>query len=72
MANINLAGQKAIQEALLPQLYQAQAEIEKRLPAWQKLPDERKKQWIDSGKDPVMESAFLTYKYLHGVFKGLL
>lgn len=70
MAELNLTNQETIKEIIAPKLLQLKQTMDARKEIWDKLPIEKKKKWIASGKDPIMNIAWDVYKYLRNNFFG--
>jgi len=69
--NLNLTDQETEKAAIAPKLLKLKQLLDERKLIWDKLPDEKRKKWIQSGKDPVLDIAWDMYKYLHkNFFKG--
>jgi len=73
VADLNLTGQQAVYDAVAPKMLQLKEEMDKRRAIWDKLPDEKKKLWIqkamdDPTKDAVMKIAWQMYRYLRDNF----
>ena len=70
MAELNLTGQATSAGQIQTRVNQLKTAMDLRLPIWNKLPVAKKKQWIASGKDPIMTLAWNVYKYLRDNFFG--
>lgn len=70
MATLNLTDQATATSAIQTRVNQLKSLMDARKPIWIKLSDEKKKQWISSGKDPIMTLAWQTYRYLRDNFFG--
>jgi hypothetical protein len=68
MTDLNLSGQSTLASAIQTRVNQLKAAMDERLPVWRKLPIEKKKKWVTSGKDPIMTLAWNIYKYLRNNF----
>lgn len=68
--NLSLNNQNIIKEQINPKLLQLKEELEKRKIAWDKIPLEKRKRWIQANKDPLMGLAWSIYKYLRNNFFG--
>lgn len=68
MADLNLSGQQAERDQIAPKIQQLKDRLNERKVIWDKLSDEKKKLWIQSGKDPVMTLAWQAYRYLRDNF----
>ncbi len=70
MATLNLTGQNAERTTIAPKLLRLKQLLDERKVIWSKIPVEKKKKWIKSEKDPVMNLAWDIYKYLDKNFFG--
>jgi len=70
MAILSLTNQKTARDAIAPKIANLQSAMETRKEVWQRLPIEKKKAWIKSGKDPIMMLAWSIYRYLDRNFFG--
>jgi hypothetical protein len=70
VADLNLTGQATSAGQIQTRINQLKTAMDQRLPLWQRMPDDKKKLWITSGKDPIMTLAWNTYKYLRDNFFG--
>ena len=68
MADLNLTGQNAEKADIAPKLVKLKNMMLERKPIWDKIPDAKKKAWILSNKDPIMEIAWDVYKWLRKNF----
>lgn len=68
MANLNLSGQEAEKNQIAPKVQQLKNRMNERKVIWDKLPDDKKKLWITSGKDPIMTLAWNSYRFLRDNF----
>lgn len=68
MANLNLAGQQAYRNTIAPHIQTLKSRMNERKVIWDKLPDDKKKLWITSGKDPIMTLAWNSYRFLSDNF----
>ena len=66
--NLNLTGQNTLRNQIAPQVQALKTAMDLRLTIWKKLPFEKRKAWITSGKDPIMSLAFDVYRYLRDNF----
>lgn len=65
---LNLTGQTTASGQIQTRVTQLRNLMEQRKAIWQRLPIEKKRAWIKSGKDPVMALAWDVYKYLRNNF----
>jgi hypothetical protein len=70
MAELNLTGQATISSAVQTRVNQLKTEMDKRKSVWNRLPVEKKRAWITSGRDPIMTLAWQIYRYLRDNFFG--
>lgn len=70
MADLNLNNQQQERDQIAPKIQQLKDRLNDRKAVWDKLSDEKKKLWIQSGKDPVMTLAWQVYRYLRDNFFG--
>ena len=68
MTILNLTDQTTAASAIQTRVNQLKSLMDARKPIWNKLSDEKKKQWITSGKDPIMTLAWSVYRYLRDNF----
>jgi len=68
MANLNLTGQTTAGTAIQTRIVQLKTLLDQRKPFWDRMPIEKKRMWIKSGKDPVMNLAWDVFKYLNNNF----
>ena len=68
MARLNLTNQQAAVDQIQPYLNALKTRLDNRKAIWDRLPRHKQKQWILSGKDPIMTLAWTMYKYLHKNF----
>lgn len=71
MAKLNLTDQDKAKQQIYPKLLQMKTELDKRKEMWDKLPMDRRIDWIVSGQDPILVIAVDVYKYLDEFFGGL-
>lgn len=69
MANLSLTGQSTISAQVQQRIKNLRTEMEKRREIWFRLPYEKKRLWVKSGKDPIMSLAWTIYKYLREWFQ---
>lgn len=70
MTELNLSGQTDLKNQINPKLVMLKSILEQRKPIWDKVSVEKKKKWIQSGKDPIMTIAWQIYRYLRDNFFG--
>lgn len=70
MSQLNLTGQETTKKQIAPKIQRLTSEMDLRRPIWDKLPNAKKIEWIQSGKDPIMSLAWDVYKYLRNNFFG--
>ena len=70
MVNLNLSNQKTSRDDIAPHLQIMKNQLNERKGVWDKLPNEKKRAWIKSGKDPIMTLAWQIYKFLKDNFFG--
>ena len=68
MADLTIASQKAVADQVQVKTSELNTELDKRKEVWNRMPVEKKKKWIASGKDPVMSLAWQNYRYLRDNF----
>lgn len=66
--NLTLTGQQTDYNQIAPKLLKLKQNLDLRKPIWDRLPIEKKRQWVTSGKDPIMNAAWDIYKYLNNNF----
>lgn len=70
MATFNFTNQQDFVDTLLPYLQTLKTEMNNRRTLWDKIKFEKKKAWIQSEKDPVINLAWGMYKDLNDFFTG--
>lgn len=70
MATLNLTNQEVDKQDISPKLLKLKNRLDQRKVIWDKLPIEKKKRWIQSEKDPIMDIAWDMYRYLRNNFFG--
>ena len=70
MTSLNLPGQQAAYNLMAPKIQQLKDAMDLRKGVWDKLPNDKKIAWVQSGKDPIMGLAWSVYKYLRNNFFG--
>jgi len=68
MPQLNLTTQADKQAEIAPYLQKLKTQMDKRIDVWSRLPREKKKKWVKSGKDPIMSMSWTIYKYLDKFF----
>ncbi len=68
MPNLNLTGQTTAGTAIQTRIVQLKNLLDQRKPFWDRMPNEKKKAWVKSEKDPVMNLAWDVFKYLNNNF----
>ena len=63
-----ITNQLAAKGTIAPHVLDLKTQMNKRLEIWGKLSIEKKRSWIDSGKDPIMSLAWQIYKDLKVFF----
>lgn len=66
--NLNLTGQNQKANAIRPYLVELKTQMDKRKLLWDKISDDKKKRWVKSEKDPIMNLAWQTFTYLKSNF----
>jgi len=70
MATLSLTNQLTEKADIAPKILKLRTLLESRSEVWQKIPYEKRKAWLDSGKDPILEEAWTMYQYLRDNFFG--
>ena len=70
MADLVLTGQATSAGQIQTRITQLRNSMDLRKEIWDRLPVEKKKKWITSGKDPIMTLAWQVYRYLRDNFFG--
>ena len=70
MADLVLTGQATSTGQIQTRITQLRNSMDLRKEIWDRLPVEKKKKWITSGKDPIMTLAWQVYRYLRDNFFG--
>ena len=68
MTEIRLINQQAYTNNIAPKINILKNQLDDRKDVWAKVSLEKKKQWVTSGKDPIMTLAWNMYKYLRDNF----
>lgn len=68
MPDLNLIGQTTAGTAIQTRIVQLKSLLDQRKPFWDRMPIEKKRAWIASNKDPVMNLAWDVFKYLNNNF----
>jgi hypothetical protein len=69
MSHLSLSNQCTISNQVQQRINALRTEMEKRREIWFRLPYEKKRLWVKSGKDPIMSLAWTIYKYLREWFQ---
>lgn len=72
MTILNLTNQETTKSQIAPKLLALKTELDKRSVVWERLSQEKKRQWIKSEKDPIMNLAFDITKYVVRNFPELV
>jgi len=70
MATLELSGQSLERADIAPKLLKLKNLLDDRKDMWAKIPFEKRKAWMQSGKDPVMDIAWDVWNYLKNNFFG--
>lgn len=70
MADLNLTGQNLERADIVPKLLKLEQCLDERKAIWQRITFAKRKAWVVSGKDPIMDIAWDIYKYLDNNFFG--
>ena len=70
MTELNLSGQSVERAGIAPKLLKLKNLMDQRKPIWNKVSTEKKRLWVKSEKDPIMDIAWDVYKYLRNNFFG--
>jgi len=70
MADLRLAGQSVERDDVQPKLIKLKNLMNQRKTIWQKLPFAKRKAWVTSEKDPIIDIAWDIYNYLDTNFFG--
>lgn len=68
MPTLNLTGQQAAMDTINPKLAQFRNLLEARKDVWQRATLAKKRAWVKSANDPVIDKAWDTYRYLRDNF----
>lgn len=68
MAILELTGQSLERDDIAPKLLKLKNLMNQRKIIWDKLPIEKKKAWVASGQDPIMQLAWDVFNYIRGNF----
>jgi hypothetical protein len=68
MADLNLVSQSALASTIQTRITQLKTAMDLRKDVWSRLSIEKKRAWVQSGKDPIMTLAWNIYKYLRNNF----
>lgn len=72
MAVLDLTGQTTAKNTIAPKFLALKTELDKRAEVWARISPEKKRQWIKSEKDPIMNLAWDITKYLVKNFPELV
>ncbi len=70
MADLVLTGQGIERADIAPKLLKMKNLLDQRKVIWQKIPPEKRKVWVTSEKDPIMDIAWDIWTYLRANFFG--
>ena len=70
MAQLDLKNQTALYVLVAPRIDKLKAAMALRKDVWDRLPQEKRKNWIASDKDPIMGLVWDVYRYLRDNFFG--
>ena len=70
MADLNLTGQNIEYSTIAPKLLRLKQLMDERKVIWAKIPVAKRKLWVTSEKDPIMNVAYDVFKYLENNFFG--
>lgn len=70
MAILSLTGQTIASAEITPKLVQLKNLMDQRKIIWDKISDEKKRAWVLSEKDPIMDIAWDVFRYLNNNFFG--
>ncbi len=68
MAELNLTTQTTKATTIQIQVNVLKTAMDQRKPFWDRMPIDKKKAWIASGRDPIMNLAWDMFKYLNDNF----
>jgi hypothetical protein len=68
MAELNLIEQSVVASQIQTRIVTLKSLMDQRKPFWDRMPIEKKRQWVKSGKDPIMTLALEVFKYLNNNF----
>lgn len=68
MAILDLTGQATLGGQIQTRVNQLRTALDERKQYWDRMPQEKKKAWIASGKDPILTLAWQIYRYLRDNF----
>jgi len=68
MTEIRLINQQAYTNNIAPKINILKNQLDDRKDVWARVSLEKKKQWVTSGKDPIMTLAWQMYNYLRDNF----
>ena len=67
-STLKMTNQKIYRDQIAPKMQQLKDQLNDRKEIWNKISPEKKRQWVKSGKDPIMTLAWQMYEYLHDNF----
>jgi len=70
MANIKFTGQDIESSSIQPKLLKLKTLMDERKEIWHKISFDKRKVWVTSNADPIMDIAWDVYKYLDTNFFG--
>ena len=68
MADLVLTGQGASASQIQTRIVQLRDAMDLRKEIWDRISDDKKRQWVASGKDPMMNLSWQVYRYLRDNF----
>ncbi|MBE3145296.1 MAG: hypothetical protein IMZ61_15465 [Planctomycetes bacterium] len=68
MATLTLTEQMTSSSQIQTRILTLKSLLDQRKPFWDRMPIEKKRQWVVSNKDPIMSLAWDVYKYLNNNF----
>lgn len=72
LSELKLVSQKTYKTQIQPKMLLLKKQLDLRSEIWAKIPIEKKKKWITSGKDPIMNLAFQMGQYFKDNFPEFL
>jgi len=70
MTTLNLSGQDLERDDIVPKLLKLKTLLDDRKEIWQRISVAKRKLWVTSEKDPIMDIAYDIHKYLDNNFFG--